>query len=305
MKIIKILKIVSAAFGLLILVSIQGHFDENPGAFIFGLLIGVVLIYLGVRKKKDAAETQENPVNAAETQQNTENNVQTQQPPIEVKETPTTSQMHKDSPRNDSQVLTIPSKFMQMPLAYNYDNVSIFTPDDIAVAIDFPALPLGATLSLRQEPENPYDSGAIAVYLEDQKIGYLYRNKLQEMANDFIKSHCPIFAAIQAVNDDEHKIEIALAYYRPKLHTGKTKSFKLTGNRNQEMQEAILFANEGDEIFVDYDFEKDKYSAGDLGYFPKSAEKYLEDDPFVVISSIKLDENDKYVVTVEVEIDED
>lgn len=48
-----------------------------------------------------------------------------------------------------------------------------------------------------------------------------------------------------------------------RLHLSKvpSKKFRLTGNRNEDMQDNIICAAEGDEIYSEYDLDKDRHMA--------------------------------------------
>lgn len=263
---------------------------------IISLLIGAAILFFTWRKfiKKTLAKRANKETTPAVAPQ------VTVQP---VKETPVSVAHEQPEP----QQLVIPSKISGTKVSYKYDDVKIFTPEDLADGIDFPAIPLAEKVQLVQEPENTYDRNAVAVYRGNQKIGYLRKGKIQEMANDFLKNSWTIFAAIQTIDDDERKIGLALAFYKPHIITGEVKTFKLTGNRNQSMQDAIGLVDEGDEVSYSYDAETEKYIASvadDIGYFPKSADRWLEDDPVVVVSSIEEDENGKYTVFVDIEVSE-
>lgn len=54
-------------------------------------------------------------------------------------------------------------------------------------APDLSRIKIGDKLKLAQEPTNKYDSNAIRVLSPDGKqLGYMYKGKLQTMANDFL-----------------------------------------------------------------------------------------------------------------------
>ena len=83
------------------------------------------------------------------------------------------------------------------------------------------------------------------------------------------------------------------------------KSYKLTGNKNVEMQENIDLCSEGEYISFEYDFYKERYFAlsngFEIGYFPASASSILESENITaVISEILENESDKYEVYVDV-----
>lgn len=87
----------------------------------------------------------------------------------------------------------------------------------------------------------------------------------------------------------------------------KAKSFRLTANSNEEMQDNIGMVSKGDEVEFDMDYDKDKYlawaGASEIGYLPQSGTNFLEaigENYEADIESIDINDNDKYVVTVRI-----
>lgn len=190
--------------------------------------------------------------------------------------------------------------------AYNYPDVEVVGTNHY----DLTGIEVNMRVTLKPEPENPHDDKAVAVYVGNIKIGFLPKNKLQDMYHDYRFKGGVITAVISAVSPDKATIE--LNYYKKKdmvaelERNHETKTFKLTGNGKEEMQEAISFSSVGDEVTYTYDFEKDKYLAStvdDIGYFPKSAEKHLENGAEAYIYDIDTDDNGKYYVEVIVSCD--
>lgn len=198
-------------------------------------------------------------------------------------------------------------------LKYKYNDVAIFTPEDLK--IDLEMLEPGNDLYFIKEPQNPYDNKAVAVYENGRKIGYMYRTVIKDMVNDYIDADCPVLAHISSIDDEEQKIRIFIAFYGSTfsktidsklvksgfIESGK--EYKLTGNRNEIMQEYISCMSAGEEVELEYDFDKEKYlvygiGGLEIGYLPKAAEKY-EDREFV-ISRIEEDEELVYTVYLRV-----
>ncbi len=100
---------------------------------------------------------------------------------------------------------------------YHYDEVEFFIPEDIAIRMKKGAIQPGATITLMQEPENPYDDRAVALYADKQKIGYLYRNRLQDMANDFIVKGWKINASLEGFRRLGDKLTgtMTISFHRP------------------------------------------------------------------------------------------
>lgn len=106
----------------------------------------------------------------------------------------------------------LPIEVDGMKLSYSYEDVKIYMPnkDDFPFENFMP----GDDVEFKKEPDNEYDSNAVAVYWKMQKIGYIYRGKMQDMINDYIYTRCPILSHISSVNDDEKTIKLFVAFYR-------------------------------------------------------------------------------------------
>lgn len=102
-------------------------------------------------------------------------------------------------------------------LAYSYDDVKFYPPVELASKINRFKLQVGAEIRLVPEPENPVDHTAVALYLDNQKIGYLLKNRLQVMANEFIEKGWPVKASLVSLKKvkSEYQGYITLAFFRP------------------------------------------------------------------------------------------
>ena len=90
-------------------------------------------------------------------------------------------------------------------LSYKYSNVKIAMPSLNSVS-------LGDFLSFEQEPTNTYDDKAVKIMCGLDKIGYVYRGKMQEMINDFLKKELPIEARIDSISEDS--LSYSIAFYK-------------------------------------------------------------------------------------------
>lgn len=97
-------------------------------------------------------------------------------------------------------------------LAYFYTDVKIFTKLCLPqVRVDLN----GAELQFKQEPENEYDKKAVAIYtMSGEKIGYLYKGKIQDMVNDYLRLGLPVWGAVSLIDTDDNRYEIAITFYR-------------------------------------------------------------------------------------------
>ena len=209
--------------------------------------------------------------------------------------------------------MTMPDQLSGIPRAYHYKTVDVCIIDDKRP--DFKRIKPNMPITFVPEPTNPYDAGAVIVKTGDINIGYLYKGNLQKMTRDYLKSGDPIRSYITYVDGPHDTVCITMGFYKEKA--GKAildydklieinasyKTYKLTGNRNADMQDTVSYCSEGEEVEYEFDDDKEKYIAvcGDnIGYFPKSAGKYLDDERPAFINSIEEDDNDKYIVEVAV-----
>ena len=115
--------------------------------------------------------------------------------------------------------LHFPEDFDGKQLAYKYENVGVYVPSvSAAEGIEYAQVAI-----LEREPDNKFDPGAVAVYARCSgslvKIGYLYRGRIQNMANDWLKSDAPIFCQFsradkQDANASKDGFKINIAFYK-------------------------------------------------------------------------------------------
>lgn len=196
--------------------------------------------------------------------------------------------------------IVVPAMKDGKKMKYHYDHVRVFTPKDFS--IDYDKVVPGDEVSFVQEPTNPYDSKAVLIMHPGSKLGYLNKGKLYDMANDYLKAGLPVYGHIDSMDDEENKLTVFMAFYGTTFTPQKTKPYKLTGSKGKAAQEAIDLLSEGDEVFVEYDFEKGKYIVRDytgevIGSLPKSAEDHA-DDKSCLVASIEEDDNGKNDVFV-------
>ena len=278
--------------------------------FVF-LLIVAIIIFLIIRKnphKKKPANgrvKKTNPAKKASSSVSPSVSVPPVARPVINKQVPPTVQSNIPEKR----FKPLPDYCQGYVTAYRYTEVGVFVPNN--ANFDVEGFEPGATPALVQEPDNPYDNHAVGLKLNEQIVGYLYRGKLQDMANDWLKNKKPVRAQITACMRDRQRAEITLVFYdlsRYEKCLAKypdARKYRLVSNANKEMQDNISLCSVGDECSIDYDFEKDKYlvsSEVDIGYLPASAAKRIEEDGAdaydVYISDIDSDERGKYIVSV-------
>lgn len=191
-------------------------------------------------------------------------------------------------------------------LVYAYDDVEIYVPDECRKSADL--VKRKTELELKLEPENPYDGGAVSVYAGGKKIGYLYKNKLQSMAYDYIKRRDTVVAVMgQKLSE---KFVIGLYFYlgideftEKAKKKFKCSEYTLTGNTNEEMQDALNCTSVGEPVDFSYDYDKEKYSVSagyaDIGFMPSSASKVnLDECPYGFVSKLVERDSGKMSVSV-------
>jgi len=227
---------------------------------------------------------------------------------VEVKAEPA---KHSADTRNEFAPKFLPQACNGIPLAYNYKNEKVCVIRDKKP--DYDKLNPYMPICFIPEPSNPYDPKAVIVKSGDTNIGYLYKGNIQDMVLDFLRRGDPIQSFITNIDESTDTVQLSIGFYKVKseqseydrlISTGQPyKTFKLTGNRNEDMQDTLSCCDEEEEVEYEFDYEKEKYVAmcGDeIGYFSKSAEKYLEEEHPAFIEEIEEDEDGKYIVKVAV-----
>lgn len=180
----KALKVVGAyAVLFVVCIIIAGFGDAAAGAaaaiFMVAILVGIIALPVCLIRKSRRKE------NKPETAPQEE-----RQPVVQVSKAPVTITKSTAVPtvKNAISLDDLPlddDDDDNDDIAYRYTYVGVFVP--YIDVFDHPALVKGAIVSFRQEPENKFDHSAVAVVIGRKRIGYLYRGKLQDMANDWLE----------------------------------------------------------------------------------------------------------------------
>ena len=193
-------------------------------------------------------------------------------------------------------------------MLYNYEE-NLCPSDD---AFDYIPGNGGKTLTFKQEPENPHDGKAVAVYLGTAKIGYVYRGTVQDMINDYIKRNWIIFGYLNKYSVADKKATYKIGFYRP-LDTYKSKSFNLTKTKKKvdeytSREDNLLGCEEGEALTIEYE-DDDCYTVSDMSYneigeLPKSAAKFISENDYKklvgIMNSCEEDDNGNLKASVEV-----
>lgn len=79
---------------------------------------------------------------------------------------------------------------------------------------DYSKITLSQNLLLLPEPTNKYDKNAIVVLSSTQKLGYVYKNGLQDMLNEKFREGCVIVGPVIEVDAKKDWIKMDIALYK-------------------------------------------------------------------------------------------
>lgn len=123
-------------------------------------------------------------------------------------------------------------------------------------------------LVFKQEPDNPYDAKAVAIYLKNSKIGYVYRGRVQDMINDWIKRGEEFAGYICKYSLKDKKASYRIGFYKP-LDIYKSQVFNIYSEKYVDPGESVIINYDGNNYDVYHSFDK-------LGTLPTSANKFIE-----------------------------
>lgn len=162
----------------------------------------------------------------------------------------------------------------------------------------------GKTLKFVQEPNNPYDSGAVAIYLGTDKLGYVYRDQVQKMINDWIRRGEYFTGYLNKFSVADKKATFKIGFYKPlSRYPSKTYSLVRTGKKIDDFDtraDNLLECDVGDCVSIS-SLWSDSYvvfqygSTAEIGELPKNAENFLngyEDEDIIGIIREIDDENE-------------
>lgn len=169
------------------------------------------------------------------------------------------------------------------------------------------------TLQMYQDKKNEYDENAVMLADGLDSVGYLYKGKIQDMANDWIDRDDKIYVGVSKIDIEKEEVFLTLAFYKSIEETlmlyKKSATLVRTSIKQEfeDRQENISYLEEGD--FVDIDIYTTEFenavvtdsSGGELGELPTAlSEKMREDNYDYIGKVIALTENDsgKYGVKI-------
>jgi hypothetical protein len=94
---------------------------------------------------------------------------------------------------------------------YTYDHVDVYVPEELHY--DSQLIQQGKHITFGRDYGNAYDPEAVGVYRQGILIGYLFRNKLKDMAVDYLNSYNDeVLGYIDSVDDG--KFTLAIGFYK-------------------------------------------------------------------------------------------
>lgn len=160
----------------------------------------------------------------------------------------------------------------------------------------------GEEITFRQEPENTYDPNAVAVYLDDKKVGYVFKGRTQDMTNDWLKRNLLVGGLINDVDESAKEATYRVAYYVPDS-VAQSKIFPLIATSKKDFfgyrrSENMVYCKIGDDLVILEDYGTyTVYNVlgnelGELGAgFRNWADKITYDTIAGVVDDIYDDEN--------------
>ena len=162
----------------------------------------------------------------------------------------------------------------------------------------------GKEIKFEFEPENTYDSNAVAVFLSGNKIGYIHRGTVQDMVHDYKKRGWTVFGYINKYSFVKNEITFKIGFYKS-LSIYESKQFRLLRTRKKiddysTRAENLSCCSEGEEVTVEYDVFNDSYTvynnfSDEISELPQSANNFLDENEYektvCILSELSEDSN--------------
>lgn len=164
----------------------------------------------------------------------------------------------------------------------------------------------GKLLNFVSEPNNEYDDKAIAVYFNKDKVGYVYKGKIQDMINDWISRGDYFFGYINKFSIANSKVSYKIGFYKS-LNRFENKMFRLTkiGKKVDDdttRKDNLLLCNPGEVVTIEADIETGNLivlndAFEEIGELPKNATEFISAENYKtlvgIIENIDTDDEDK------------
>ena len=263
------------------------------GDFSIKLLLGsICLIFIGVllilldKNEKDTAEV----LKKLETY------------------TPTSSAPKKEETPNGEKNYDLFFEYLEGQfLCHQYEQKICFIKDDnLEEKFDYVIGNGGKKILFEFEPNNPYDCMAVAIYLDDKKLGYVYSGQTQEMIHSYHKQGRLICGYLNKYSVEEHTATYKIGFYKP-ADQFENKQFTLTKTSKKideytNRADNLSNCDEGDLLHIEQEFLGENYIVftdgyDEIGELPKSAVSFIEEHSpnkiYGVFNGCEEDENGK------------
>lgn len=148
---------------------------EILGGIVF-LLVGGLLIFLGYRKRSQEKGS-----------------------------------MKPLSPEQINKLAEWPEEYNGRTIAYQYTEVQLYRPPKYQKRLPF--ITPGTELTIQREPKNQYDCNAVKFTYKGELVGYVHKNRMQDMLNEWITAGRPVIARFINYPSKEAAY-INIAFYR-------------------------------------------------------------------------------------------
>lgn len=185
--------------------------------------------------------------------------------------------------------------------------------ENIAIAQNLDKVQLkDCDIDLVPEPDNQYDSNAVALYKGEHKLGYLYKGQTQEMVLSYLDhKNYRIKTVVCLLDQENNKLAVRIAFYRDidsvQLDTLTFSLTKISKKADfvSSRYENVSTMNVGDyvEIFDNYNgsYTVCDECGNELGELnAKKIEDIFDDIIYAKIADIELTENDAYKVKISI-----
>lgn len=196
-------------------------------------------------------------------------------------------------------------------LRWEYSKVGIAFPDNLDI------LKLrDCDLTIQAEPDNPHDSGAVALYKGDKKLGYFYRGNIQEMLPKYSQDEdYEVYIFVSLLDKENNKLAVSIAFYH-KIDSGNFKRMKASVTKiSRKADETgtsrcdnVALQDVGDSVTLESNYEGgylvcDEYG-NELGELSASTsekvDEIFDDIVFAQIADIEETESGSYKVKLEI-----
>ena len=225
----------------------------------------------------------------------------------------------------EKNISDIPKTAQEKTEAENNYNLFLDFDDDRFLAYEYEeniALPVlelltgngGKTLEFVKEPDNEYDKNAVTLMLDGSRVGCLYKGKIKDMVNDWLKREEYFWGHINRVDVENGKATFKIAFYK-NMSTLSMKVFKLVKITKKADEfgssrfENVSCCSDGDIVEYESSYETENYIVTDecgseLGELGAKAVEWIEENEemikFCRINNIEENDSGNYKADIEI-----